>query len=129
MQTSVKGSIPPALRMIQADINACLENAEHIIFMGYSLPPDDMVWRSVLLARKNKVKVSVVVGTGGPDHWQYASKASEIKGWSEELNKRFFDLFEVEGQDPKGNLRFYTKGIPDVFDDVKIEDLMKWSEG
>lgn len=118
MQTAVKSNIPPVLRMIQSEINACLENTKHIIFMGFSLPSDDLVWRSILLARKGDVKVSVVLGTGGPNRWQTGSSASEIIGGKEEENKRFFDLFGPTG------LRFNTHGIPNVFDGISIADLL-----
>jgi len=104
--------------MIQSEINACLENTKHIIFMGFSLPSDDLVWRSILLARKGDVKVSVVLGTGGPNRWQTGSSASEIIGGKEEENKRFFDLFGPTG------LRFNTHGIPNVFDGISIADLL-----
>ncbi|HNV61475.1 MAG TPA: hypothetical protein PKN54_00885 [Candidatus Cloacimonas acidaminovorans] len=125
MQTSVKTNIPPVLRMIQSDINACLENAKHIIFMGYSLPEDDYVWRSILLARKNDVKCSVVLGCGGPNRWQKCDNENciEIGKYKADRKKfkHFFDLFS------KDALRFNTYGIPDIFDDMKIEDLFKFS--
>lgn len=112
--------------MIYKEVNACLENVEHIIFMGYSLPMDDLVWRSILLARKNNIKCSVVLGHGGPGHWQKGDKKEDIdtggdERFQEEL-KRFFDLF----QQPD-SLRFYTKGIPAIFDDIEIEDLFTFS--
>lgn len=126
MQSAVKSNAPPALRIIQSDINASLQHAKHIIFMGYSLPPDDMVWRSILLARKGDVKVSVVVGIGGPGHWQYCSDAEEIEGGVGERFKTFFDIFQAEGKDPQENMRFYTKGIPEVFEDIETDELLKW---
>jgi hypothetical protein len=121
MQTPVKSNVPPALRMIRADINACLEHAEHLVFMGYSLPDDDMVWRSILLARKGKVKVSAVVGTGGPGRWQKAKKARQIKGGFDAEQERFLGLFGNDG------IRFYTGGIPNVFDEIDIADLLIYS--
>ncbi|HHV37823.1 MAG TPA: hypothetical protein GXX77_08355 [Candidatus Cloacimonetes bacterium] len=126
MQSAVKSNAPPALRIIQSDINASLQHAKHIIFMGYSLPPDDMVWRSILLARKGDVKVSVVVGIGGPGHWQYCSKPENIEGGVDERFETFFDIFQAEGKDPQENMRFYTKGIPEVFEDIEIDELLKW---
>lgn len=118
MQTPVKANIQPVLRIIKADLNACLENAEHLIFMGYSLPVDDMVWRSVLLARKGKVKVSVVLGTGGPNVWQKGTTAVDIIGGTEEEKERFIKLFDHK------YLRFNTYGIPDIFEGISIKDLL-----
>lgn len=122
MQTAVKSNVPPVLRIIQSDINACLENAKHIIFMGYSLPPDDLVWRSILLARKNEVRCTVILGYGGPNEWQTGLNEDEIsfegpEALPKEL-KTFFDLF---GHD---KLRFNTHGIPNLFRDIDIEDLL-----
>jgi hypothetical protein len=125
MQTAVKSNMPPVLRMIQYEINACLEKAKHIIFMGFSLPDDDLVWRSVLLARKNGVKCSVVLGYGGPDHWQTGKSEAEImSGNPERFTKEFKRFIDVFGHD---ELRFNTHGIPDIFEKISIEDLLRFS--
>lgn len=126
MQSAVKSNIPSALRIIQADINASLQYTKHIIFMGYRLPPDDLVWRSILLARKGDVKVSVVLGTNGPGHWQYCSDTSDVEGADEEIIKTFFEVFKTDKEGSGKNIRFYTRGIPNVFDDIEIKDLLDW---
>ena len=42
MQSNFKRPPPPFMEEIQRDLRVVVENAGHIIFMGYSLPPDDV---------------------------------------------------------------------------------------
>jgi hypothetical protein len=106
--------------------------ANHIIFMGYSLPPDDVTYRAFFSARSQRetgeeqVRCTVVnKDTANPD-W-YAP---------EELKTRIFAsgspanaAREVFGDD---NVRFYGGGIPEVFlddgvaTDAKLEKLLVW---
>ena len=41
MQTSLKAITSPYLEETQRELRAALENAQHIVLMGYSLPKDD----------------------------------------------------------------------------------------
>ena len=48
MQTSFKTSRPPFLEDIQREMRVVVEEADHIVFMGYGLPPDDVMYRAFL---------------------------------------------------------------------------------
>jgi len=54
MQSSFKGEHPPFLEEIQRDMRVALENARHIVFLGYSIPEDDFIYRSIFSARKRR---------------------------------------------------------------------------
>jgi len=84
MQTAYKGGHASFLEEIQRDAKVSLFGAKHIILMGYQLPPDDAVWRSAIVAKKNKDKIycSVVVGNKGKDKW--IKEEDELKEYLEE---------------------------------------------
>ena len=65
MQTNFKKAFPPVIEEIQRDMRVVVQNAEHIVLMGYSLPSDDVVYRSFFAARQqrdreNPVRCTVV---------------------------------------------------------------------
>ena len=55
MQTSFKGNHPPYLEEIQREAKVNLENTDHIVMFGYSLPPDDITWRTIIATRKARL--------------------------------------------------------------------------
>lgn len=71
MQTLFKGGLPSYLEEIQRDTRICAQKAKHIVLLGYTLPPDDLVWRTAMTAKiKGSEKYcSVVVGHRGPQRW------------------------------------------------------------
>ena len=78
MQTNFKGAVSPYLDETQRELRAALENARHITLMGYSLPSDDVFYRSVLAARlgnprersKKPLYISLVnKEEGAPGRW------------------------------------------------------------
>jgi len=122
MQSSFKGNYPPFLEEIHRDLKVCLENTNHIVLMGYSLPPDDVVWRSILATRKSQGKdvyCSVVVGYQGEKAWLSGEQLEEYvtnhEGKKDAADygvptiKAAFDIFE------KPFVRAYTGGIPQVW--------------
>lgn len=67
MQSSFKARPPSFIEEIQRDLRATTMQADHIIFMGYSLPPDDVTYRAFFSARRQKGGKDVhctVVGKG-----------------------------------------------------------------
>jgi hypothetical protein len=131
MQSNFKSAPPPAIEEIQRDLRVTVQNADHIVLMGYSLPPDDVTYRAFFAARcrrdsdpaKPKVKCSVVVGRGHPPHWlgpsDWPSPHSTLEAAC--------DLFG------KDNVRFYGGGIPNVFlngggavTESSLEHLLTW---
>ena len=139
MQSSFKGPPPPFLDEIKRDLRVAVQNADHIVLMGYSLPSDDVDYRAFFAARrrldsknKNSVKCSIVSQSEhgsrwfGPSEWP-AMLSSMKKGESPRTTlEAARDLFG------KDNVRFYGGGIPDVFldggrvTDSAVDKLLTW---
>ena len=89
-----------------------------------------MLFRSILLARKGDVRVSVVLGKSdeGDRDWQYCSCVEDVRGGGKDKFKfeTFFEVFGSEDRDARENMRFYTRGIPDVFEDMGVDELLEW---
>ena len=107
--------------------------------MGYQLPPDDVVWRSTLAAKRNddgKVYCSVVVGCLGENKWiegeelkNYVKdkKKKEKEEWADYGINAIDAAIAVFGEE---NVRAYTGGIPKVWlsgnalDKDKVKELL-----
>jgi hypothetical protein len=140
MQSNFKGAPPPFIQEIQNELRVAVENAEHIILFGYSLPPDDVTYRAFFAARRQKkgakeVHCSVVVGTEYDDKW-YGSDDIEnlltemkLKNPCESPATTLQAACDIFG---KANVRFYGGGIPNVFCDgetaskEKFNRLINW---
>ena len=101
-------------------MRVCLENTKHIVLMGYSLPPDDVIYRAMLSAHLRRsqppVYCTVVVGTGGRDEWLKGEAIRQLvkadmhdSRSGAETIQAAIDIF---GRD---RVRAYTAGIPSVF--------------
>ena len=141
MQSNYKGSHPPYIEEIHRDLKVCLENANHIVLLGYSLPKDDVVWRSVLATRKSReqnVHCSVVVGFKGDDEWLEGAK---LEAYVADIKKNKhpceWDSYGISVIDAaieifdRPNVRAYTHGIPEVWingSDVaeQTKKLLNW---
>lgn len=121
MQSSFKGNHPPFIEEIQRDMRVSLEKAEHIILMGYSLPQDDFIYRSMLSARKNRKgkaepKCSVIVDAlaEAQDEWLTDEKLDRFikKNPNTDFSRVIQTARDIFGRD---NVRGYAAGIPNVF--------------
>ena len=140
MQSSFKGPPPPFLDEIKRDLRVAVQNADHIVLMGYSLPPDDVDYRAFLAARcrrdpDNPVKCSVVslLNEHRPQYWFGPSEwPAMLRNMDEGKALRTTleaarDLFGEE------NVRFYGGGIPNVFLDgggvtaSAVDRLLTWT--
>ena len=140
MQSNFKSPPPPFLDEIKRDLRVAVQKADHIVLMGYSLPPDDVDYRAFFAARrrldpdKPPVKCSVVSCLNehsaqywcGPSEWLAMlpdMKKAEAPRTTLEAAR---DLFG------KDNVRFYGGGIPNVFldggrvTDSAVDDLLIW---
>ena len=118
LQSNFKSPPPPFMEEMQRDMRVVVEDADHIIFMGYSLPPDDVAYRAFFAARTSRTcsppKCSVVLGRCGPRRWF---------GWREldeqlkkgECHRHRETLEAARDLFGKENVRFYGGGIPRVF--------------
>jgi hypothetical protein len=132
MQSSFKPRPPSFIEEIQRDLRAATMRASHIIFMGYSLPPDDVTYRAFFSARRQRGKptVSCTVVDYEKDYsgWYRAEDLKELREKKKEspINAAC-DIFGEK------NVRFFGGGIPDVFLDrdkatsAKLKQLLDWS--
>lgn len=138
MQSNFKDQPPPFLEEISRDLRVAVQEAHHIILMGYTLPPDDVDYRAFFAARRRPggtVKCSVVVGTKeeprwlGPSEWSDRLSAMKVGEPPRTTLEAARDLFE------KDNVRFFGGGIPQVFLDggsvteAAVEKLLNWDAG
>jgi hypothetical protein len=135
MQSSFKPRSPSFIEEIQRELRATTMRASHIIFMGYSLPTDDVTYRAFFSARRQRrgAEVRCTVVSCDPDNpgW-YGPSSLDTR-----LDKRTFaDISPVNAARDifgKENVRFYGGGVPDVFldkdnvTDASLEKLLTWS--
>ena len=138
MQTSFKTAPPPFLEEIQREMRVVVQDANHVVLMGYSLPPDDVTYRAFLAARIRKssghgedaeeqVRCSVIGKEKGYEsRWLYPDEL-DTRGKLPDAVTRARDVFKPE------NVRFYGCGVPDVFLDGgagvsadAVERLLTW---
>jgi hypothetical protein len=136
MQSSFKPRPPSFIEEIQRDLRATTMQADHIIFMGYSLPPDDVTYRAFFSARRQRNE-----GARGEVRCTVVDKCDDYPAWygPTELNtmmERFPEVHPVKAaRDIFGddNVRFYGGGVPNVFldgdqaTDAALERLLNWT--
>lgn len=133
VQSNLKGLPPPFLQEIQRDMRVVVQRANHVIFMGYSLPPDDVTYRAFLAARTGRtkrtgdVRCSVVnwIDTG-ESRWLYPGELETHPGLPDVVRS-------AQALFGDGNVRFYGAGIPQVFlggggqvTDAAVRRLLNW---
>ncbi len=136
MQSNFKEPPPPFIEEVQRDLRVAVQSAEHIILMGYSLPPDDVTYRAFFAARKqhgNNVKCSVVVDINYGDKWHYRDEIDDLlENMEKPCEAPKTTLESARALFGKDNVRFYGGGIPQVFCDgdiaskSKFEQLINW---
>ena len=133
MQSNFKGAPPSFLAEIERDLRVLVQEANHVVFMGYSLPDDDVDYRAFFAARRRRseadgdrtsVKCSVVVGKDGDHRWRGPTDLP--------CNNKTVDAAcDVFG---KENVRYYGGGIPSVFmdgdtvTDAAVDRLLNWAD-
>jgi len=120
MQTSFKGAYPPFVEEIQRDMKVAIENAQHIVLLGYSLPLDDTIYRSILSARKNRDRplyCSIIVNNDqtAPDAWMTGDELEsyvEYRSQKDGMARAYGSCVQIFGRE---HVRGYARGIPQVF--------------
>jgi hypothetical protein len=133
-QSSFKSQPPSFIEEIQRELRATTMGANHIIFMGYSLPPDDVTYRAFFSARRRHgqrgqpVRCTIVNRDMSNPNW-YGPAA--LKGMDFSKHPVVEAASDIFGPN---NIRFYGGGIPNVFLDGagrvttdKLEQLLTWS--
>lgn len=82
MQSSFKSQPPSFIEEIQRDLRAVTMQANHIIFMGYSLPPDDVTYRAFFSARRHRRKET----KDDPVRCTVVGKSDENPDWLDRQN-------------------------------------------
>lgn len=134
MQSSFKSQPPSFIEEIQRDLRAATMKADHIIFMGYSLPLDDVTYRAFFSARRQRkigtkddpVRCTIVDKNDENPDW-YGPNELKTRSSLPDVVKAACDIFG------DGNVRFYGGGIPNIFLDggvvtkAALERLLDWS--
>lgn len=135
MQSSFKGPAPPFLEEIGRDMRVAVQEACHVIFMGYSLPLDDVELRAFFAARRQRierVRCSVVGGPDGDGCWLGPSEWSGRLSAMEEGKPPRTTLEAARDLFGEDNVRFYGGGVPQVFlegglvTEAAVERLLNW---
>jgi hypothetical protein len=128
MQSSFKPRPPSFIEEIDRDLRATTMAANHIIFMGYSLPLDDVTYRAFFSARRQgEVRCTVVdKDVDNPDWYGPAElKTRPLRETSPARAAQ--DIFGAD------HVRLYGGGVPGVFLDkgtatnARLEQLLTWS--
>jgi hypothetical protein len=136
MQSSFKPQPPSFIEEIQRDLRATAMRADHVIFMGYSLPLDDVTYRAFFSARcqsrldDKPVRCTIVTKDLSNPDW-YRPSALETRMPAPAKDGVVQAANDIFGKD---NVRFYGGGIPNVFLDAggrvtteKLDHLLDWS--
>ncbi|MGN0833898.1 MAG: hypothetical protein ACI4RD_09670 [Kiritimatiellia bacterium] len=114
MQSGLKSPPPHVFQRIMHNVDNTVMGADHIVLMGYSLPPDDGAWAAELQARTTRDRTGSVLcsvigyGANAPNKWLYGDELNEYCE-SQPVIRRACAVFG------KGHVRANLKGIPDVF--------------
>lgn len=123
MQTSFKGNNPSFMEEIERDMRISLEGAKHVVLMGYSLPSDDVVYRSILSSKNNRKDHKLFCSAVGlskipTNGWLVGD---QIKEYEKKLKLEYPDdlflntiksVLEIFGED---RVRICSDGVPNVF--------------
>jgi hypothetical protein len=129
MQSSFKSRPPSFIEEIQRDLRATTMQAPHLIFMGYSLPPDDVTYRAFFSASRQRQTVRCTVVDRKPENrgWYGPTELKRVSFPEHYPVNAAIDIFGVD------NVRYYDCGIPNVFLDVAgvatetaLEYLLNW---
>ena len=140
MQSSYKGGHSSFIEEIQRDAKVSIAGAKHILLLGYSFPPDDVVWRNSIIAKQQNKDIycSVVVGYLGEDKWIEGEELTyyiyHVKNNQKEKNWVHFGIKTIETAISifkEDHVRAYTGGIPNVWcsdgktvNEERIKDLL-----
>ncbi len=134
MQSLFKGTPTSFIEEIQREVKVALDNARHIVLLGYGLPIDDIVWQQIFseavrcrINSEEKAYCSVVVGTKGPHRWLKGEELyKHINAYRSSSQSEEYGITPIENVIAifgKENVRAYTAGIPDVFGDSTEQDM------
>lgn len=116
MQSGLKSAPSHILQRISHNVDNAVMDADHIVLMGYSLPPDDGSWVAELQSRGtrnggSRIRCSIVGhADGAPNEWLFGD---QLDKYCKEPHSVINQARAVFGRE---NVRANLKGIPDVFE-------------
>ncbi len=142
VQSIVKPEEPALIRKIYTDYAVSFSKAEHLIFIGYSFPIDDIPHLLTLMTMNigeiTKKKLSLIIYSSTKElreeTWFTLEKARKIlektirnnpNNNPDKLNLE--TLNNILKISKKNNIRVSFLGFPDILDKVKTKELIKWS--
>ncbi len=136
MQTNFKTPPPPFIEEIQREMRVVVQKADHIVLLGYSLPPDDVTYRAFFAARARGkgtdelVRCSVVDKVEGCEgRWLYEADIDALARRTGELPHGVTSARALFGTE---NVRFFGGGVPQAFMDgdrvsnYAVDRLLTW---
>lgn len=140
MQSAVKGTKPPLLQEAVNEMASLTKKAKHLVFLGYSLPPDDTIYKSLFLssiAEKEKKDISIVSYSNNPSgisrDWYYNDEIVKLDKSHLSVYDNFKKVFEKKVK----NIRISFKGFPQIINpdntsynsvEEAVHNLLYWKE-
>ena len=133
MQSNYKLNNPPFIEEIQRDMKIAISNAKHLVFMGYSLPIDDIIYKSIIATKVlgEKLMITLAVGYDSEAEDRFYNENEAKEYWDKldykrkkSMGKETYDILKsILNNRVKENLtiRMYFRGIPNIFD-AKTDD-------
>ena len=90
-----------------------LESAEKLVFIGYSMPQDDIDYRTFFKSLNNVKKVYVVLYDKNAHDFKMISDGDDFSNYSDETRTAIGNYLSVFK-----NIKLNTKGFPDAVDDI-----------
>ena len=110
-----------------------ISNAKHLVFMGYSLPIDDIIYKSIIATKVlgEKLMITLAVGYDSEAEDRFYNENEAKEYWDKldykrkkSMGKETYDMLKsILNNRVKENLtiRMYFRGIPNIFD-AKTDD-------
>lgn len=137
-QSNVKSEKPSLLHEAINEMSMLIRKAKHLIFNGYSLPPDDTIYRSMILSaladrnldQDKRLKITVVNYCKNLQNqdWYYRDEIKNLvnntkDGRGKNEIENFLNLFDENRSD----IRFTFRGFPDIADTrEKVKNLLNY---
>ena len=137
LQTAIKGRKPPYFEETVNEMLILIKKAKHIVFAGYSLPPDDTIYRSMiantLAERKDDLPEITVINFEkklqnekyyNREDVENAIKNNVFDDWNRTIMQGFLNIFK----DCK--IRFSFLGVLGIFKNYsqkEIDDFLKYN--
>lgn len=126
IQSILKTEDSPLMRKVYYDYADMASKAEHVIFIGYSFPDDDIVHLLSLLTMKTGVsrerKLTLILKNNHYNQIWYSLE--KITNEVDERTKKILQNAEVIAK--KENIRVSFLGFPEILEKRDVKDILNW---